>query len=292
MLARIDEAEKYVYMENFSIHDPDVITHLATRIRKKREAGQPFQVILVIGHDPPPPGYQAVTPYQKSQYIYSWLHYVTYVALSIESSSECTFNTLPGGGGPQKTVTRATDGKTTWDFDPAWKGDWYENSQFKWDTGSVSIKDIVGFTNDTSLYKLVSTPSRFTGQFGFIEVHAKVAIIDDKFAAIGSANFNPRSMKKDDELDAFITADSTTPVIDFRQALWGEHFPSSKGPGSFAPSEWSTLASDNLMAMMLGRITAGREYIFPIKIDDYERTEPALGILGLLGSLFDKAEER
>lgn len=55
--------------------------------------------------------------------------------------------------------------------------------------------------------------------------HAKVMIVDDKFAIIGSANIANKSFFSDLEHSiSFIDNDSYQTVKEFRQALWREHF--------------------------------------------------------------------
>ena len=55
--------------------------------------------------------------------------------------------------------------------------------------------------------------------------HAKVMIVDDKFAIIGSANIANKSFFSDLEHSiSFIDNDGYQTVKEFRQALWNEHF--------------------------------------------------------------------
>jgi phosphatidylserine/phosphatidylglycerophosphate/cardiolipin synthase-like enzyme len=63
-------------------------------------------------------------------------------------------------------------------------------------------------------------------RFDNITVHAKLALIDDVFCAIGSANMQSRGMAGvDSELTcAFYDSDATNQVRDFRIQLWANHF--------------------------------------------------------------------
>jgi phosphatidylserine/phosphatidylglycerophosphate/cardiolipin synthase-like enzyme len=54
-----------------------------------------------------------------------------------------------------------------------------------------------------------------------VYVHAKVAIIDDRWATVGSANLNSRGMSHDAELNVAIT--DKTFARGLRQILWAEH---------------------------------------------------------------------
>jgi phosphatidylserine/phosphatidylglycerophosphate/cardiolipin synthase-like enzyme len=84
------------------------------------------------------------------------------------------------------------------------------------------------FTYSPSLFVELGIPM-FTPNFRMcrvdgVYVHSKVVLIDDEFAAIGSANFWDRSMDgTDTELSAAIV-DNGNWVRDFRVSLMAEHF--------------------------------------------------------------------
>src|SRR6185312_5215732 len=54
-----------------------------------------------------------------------------------------------------------------------------------------------------------------------IYVHAKVALVDDEWALVGSANMNLRGFETDSELDAFIHDQEFARTL--RRRLWAEH---------------------------------------------------------------------
>lgn len=73
-------------------------------------------------------------------------------------------------------------------------------------------------------------------------VHAKLTLIDDTFANIGSANIFSRSMLgTDSEMSAAVTT-STTLVRDLRVAVWGEHLRAPMTEGLTAALEDLDLA--------------------------------------------------
>ena len=75
-----------------------------------------------------------------------------------------------------------------------------------------------------------------------LTVHAKVVLIDDVFACIGSANFFSRSMTGVDcELSAAV-ATNTSLVRDLRVALWAEHLRAPLSDGLRAALEDLDLA--------------------------------------------------
>jgi phosphatidylserine/phosphatidylglycerophosphate/cardiolipin synthase-like enzyme len=119
---------------------------------------------------------------------------------------------------------------------------------------------------ETPLYKalyLGGGGAAGTTTTSYAYIHSKVAIIDDKYAVIGSANFNPRSMSVDGELDAFITWDS---VKGFRKKLWDEWFPGH----SVEPATWESRVSTNEG----GILTAGRHWVLSIRPGEYAKGAP------------------
>ena len=56
-------------------------------------------------------------------------------------------------------------------------------------------------------------------------MHSKVAIIDDIWATVGSANLDVFSLSRDDnsEVNAVLFDDAKVQISDFRRRLWAEH---------------------------------------------------------------------
>lgn len=83
-----------------------------------------------------------------------------------------------------------------------------------------------------------------------VYVHSKLIIIDDKYASIGSANANPRSMWMDSELD--IAWFDPTTVTDLRLKLWNEMLGSPKDVRTWKPTDfikkWNAIADANAKA--------------------------------------------
>jgi len=68
-------------------------------------------------------------------------------------------------------------------------------------------------------------------------VHSKLALADDQFLTIGSANANPRGFFLDTELNVML--DDTVVVTSFRQRLWAHDLGTSRAasrPGQFPTS--------------------------------------------------------
>src|SRR5206468_213371 len=78
-------------------------------------------------------------------------------------------------------------------------------------------------------------------------VHAKIWVVDDELAVIGSSNINNRGWTHDSEVNAVIFEDvnpaDLTFAQRFRMALWAEHLNTSPGSvrdGVAAASLWTT----------------------------------------------------
>lgn len=83
-----------------------------------------------------------------------------------------------------------------------------------------------------------------------IYVHSKLMLIDDRYARIGSANTNPRSLSLDTELDlAWYDPDS---VRALRLRLWEEILGKAAKPGGWKPADyvkqWKKIAEANAKA--------------------------------------------
>ena len=102
-----------------------------------------------------------------------------------------------------------------------------------------------------------------------IFVHAKLLMVDDIFAAIGSCNWNRRGFYHDGEIDAFaipdrLKASADNPALKLRTALWAEHL-------GLPPFMGRTLLADPIQAYELfrrsryqgNRFAEHREFLAP-----------------------------
>jgi phosphatidylserine/phosphatidylglycerophosphate/cardiolipin synthase-like enzyme len=80
-----------------------------------------------------------------------------------------------------------------------------------------------------------------------VYVHAKLLIVDDVYANLGSANTNPRSFRMDTELN--LAWHDPTTVRQFRTALWKEQLGAPPGMPGWKPTDyvkqWSGIATKN-----------------------------------------------
>jgi len=82
-----------------------------------------------------------------------------------------------------------------------------------------------------------------------IYVHAKVAIIDDRWLTLGSANLNEHSLFNDTEVNVVLRDEATVPAV--RLQLWAEHLERSVedvagDPAALVDEVWRPRAEDEL----------------------------------------------
>jgi phosphatidylserine/phosphatidylglycerophosphate/cardiolipin synthase-like enzyme len=111
---------------------------------------------------------------------------------------------------------------------------------------------------------LATTVSARTGALTWpLYVHAKIAIVDDRWLTIGSANLNDHSLFNDTEMNVICQDEQL--VADTRRRLWSEHLEVSLDEVSGEASEvidrlWRPLASEELARRRRGE-PAGRRLV-------------------------------
>lgn len=109
-----------------------------------------------------------------------------------------------------------------------------------------------------------------------LTVHAKVVLVDDAFACVGSANMFSRSMRgTDSEVSTAVTT-TTTIVRDLRVQLWAEHLRAPLSPGLRASLEDLDLALGVWRTEWLPRGRPPSTWREPGRPDGYEPAESVL----------------
>jgi phosphatidylserine/phosphatidylglycerophosphate/cardiolipin synthase-like enzyme len=83
-------------------------------------------------------------------------------------------------------------------------------------------------------------------------VHSKLMLCDDEYAAVGSANFNQRSMTHDGELQAGIVDANEQFVRELRKTLWAEHLQRPAGTLDDPLAAFALFKSDVSAAPVVG----------------------------------------
>jgi phosphatidylserine/phosphatidylglycerophosphate/cardiolipin synthase-like enzyme/uncharacterized membrane protein YdjX (TVP38/TMEM64 family) len=116
---------------------------------------------------------------------------------------------------------------------------------------------------------------------GCVNVHAKVMVVDDRLARVGSANLANRSMGLDSEcdlvLDAALDPRLGRPIAGFRDRLLGEHL--GVAPAAFAEA----LAARGSLIAAIESLTGGARALVPLP----RPPDPAEGALRALDPALD-----
>jgi phosphatidylserine/phosphatidylglycerophosphate/cardiolipin synthase-like enzyme len=209
LVQRIASAESYVYLEGFTCHNTDIILALQSRL-----AARPDLTVIVVLPDY---GYRGdwskVRTDERCESFWSrsaWFVLTLRFAASFE---------LTDG----RTV-RAAD-RPIWTLTPE-RGP-LEYSMLSFGSGlqleQVQLGRVrrVGLAPGRKIY-LCAPYRRSGGKLTAIYVHSKLAIVDDRVALVGSANFNHRSMSSDGEFSVLLEGPAVRPLI--REPLfahWG-----------------------------------------------------------------------
>lgn len=244
LISRIQQAENFVYIENYAVYDEDIISALGARIAAQKRLGRPFPVIIVVHYEPDQPGYNDFNQ------PYSFLHYITHQHLSFMG---CDSFDYVDDIGVTHTVERDKQGVRVWKVDP-YDGGFYEKTTVEWDDGSAKLTDIKSFKPDRPLYTVAYMGPGAPLRSQAVWVHSKVSIFDDRYAGVGSANFNPRSLKDDGELTAFLHGNV---AADLRRRLWTEYLGSNPDPDRFNDIAQANAAHESDLA-------PGKLYVVPI----------------------------
>ncbi len=228
IISAIGAATRYVYLENYALHDVGLVQALAARLKT---APPGFLVIVVVPFPTVGDAQAQFSLNSGNDYLNRW----ACAALTLGSADWVTATTKNG-----QTFTPA-DGVTL-HFSP--RGIEFTTVAVGGSSPrTVSIREVSAVTLTAQPRSvLFSAPARYypnppmnggelNGQrpnFRAIYVHSKLALFDDARAVIGSANFSVRSMRRDGELSIFLNDSATVTAI--RQQLfshWGMTTPAN-----------------------------------------------------------------
>lgn len=203
LCARISSAERYVYLENYVLSDPDLVAALVDRLRTNKD----LVVLFVTG---------------KGDHPYNILNRMTRLRLVLAAGGE-GYVLLDQCGKKQSLEEhfkeREVSGKLTRLLNP-----WFEKDEFRYKTPEGKVKRVplgkvydaysnrVAFAYPTNGYVAPSGRGLY--------VHSKLVLVDDDAAFIGSANLSYRSMDYDGEICVCVEGAAAK---DIRVALF-EHF--------------------------------------------------------------------
>ena len=109
--------------------------------------------------------------------------------------------------------------------------------------------------------------SRSGGRDDPLYVHAKVAIVDDRWLTVGSANLNAHSLLNDTEMN--VVSDDPGLARDTRVRLWAEHLEleldevAGSDPSSLVDERWRPIAYEQLERRRAGAAPTHRLLALP-----------------------------
>lgn len=276
MLNRIINATQYIYLENYALTDPYLVSALAAR----KAAGLP--VIPVVNH----PRSRTMEGFDG----FSYLMFYTYVELALANFVTLdavdtwwawltrTPNVYTAAAMNARIVQKAgLNPNAVALFNPA-------NSfrlNFTTPIGAaktIYFRDIWGITTPAApgpapapQLPVMYGPKthRFEESRRWTYPHAKVALFDDQYVLIGTANWTYRSMQYDGEITLEI--DSAAFAQGVRQQLFSHwDMPTSAAGGPMAVgANWINDALANQQAWAAGAFALSETRIVPLALDDF-----------------------
>jgi phosphatidylserine/phosphatidylglycerophosphate/cardiolipin synthase-like enzyme len=256
LLALIDRAKRYIYLENYALTDPDLVRALYTRKQKQRSL-QIF-VVTVPGDcelDGTPKkkegkdgGKNGSGGWGENELSYltrrSWLQLA--LRLPEMKGQKLWYRKKAGKGEQLIEVTRwegitdaAPRGGATTSVVSTVKNRWLQDDRLVIHLPHGKKKKI-SFADIDRLYLpekggiYFYTPVRFTTWraervpiFRTVYVHSKLAIIDDRYVIVGSCNWTYRSLNYDGEMSACCANENLAKTV-YRRLV--EHYNYGKAP--------------------------------------------------------------
>jgi phosphatidylserine/phosphatidylglycerophosphate/cardiolipin synthase-like enzyme len=277
LVSLIAGAKVYLYFENYGFTDPTLVDALAARIRAAASAAPPAMIVNLAWPKPPLP-FPAMVPYD-------YLDYVSWMKLALQGCTSVDVPDPAHPGGPPVEVPRAT--ATVWRIRESWnvwstarsvtatfRNRWLEEDALEWQLpgGGVQatrLTDIVAVTGGLRFFTTARASS--SAILEPVYLHSKLALFDDRYAVVGTANFTYRSMVYDGEIVAIV--DNPGVVTQIRQQLL-PHFNTGGGP-PLTPANFATVAAANRVLYTNHSLAGGNLlYVLPLEMGDYSRVPP------------------
>lgn len=262
VVAAIGAANDYVYLENYAVCDPAIITALRARMA----AVPALRVIIVVPHDLTGDDY----PYRYLMR-HTWLKLAStsFRSLNMRVPSMPLPRSILRASRPRCTVREDQNaGNLSRSVSSTFSNKWLENDALVFSGGGqadqvVKLVDIIDMDTDFRIYAPVVKSG---GAPTPIYVHSKLILIDDEILIVGSANWTYRSMVYDGEIAAIIN--NPTIATAARTALFGHY----NAPTALTPANWAATAAANETGF--GALPNGRHVIVPVPEASFLSTLP------------------
>lgn len=259
LIERIQAATRYIYLENYAFTDPQLIEALATKMAQDKALD-----VMVLIHHPQSPLYSTDT-------LWSYLQFYSFVELALARFKRIHINGETGAqtlhhervhGSDSNKVTgcalQKNWSKTEW----GWRMEWSQAGSAK----SCKLTDIQSIEVPPFMYA-PQTTTVIKGKPQWPYPHSKLALIDDKYAFVGSSNWTYRSMEYDGEITAMIEDERV--VADIRDKLF-THWQVGLTPANFRDK-----ANQNLEKVKGKTMAADACFVVPLSLEDFVRPDEA-----------------
>ncbi len=257
VVERIRAAERYIYFENYAFTDPELIDALATKMATDRDVE-----VMVVIHHPASPLYSTDT-------LWSYLQYFTFIQLAVARFKQIVVHRAQGDVTLRHPDAKKLDGAPITNLA-------VQKSKLGWSLtwaggegpGTCAVTDVRSFVGRPFMFAprtTTVTGPRNAPQWPY--PHSKLALFDDAYALVGSANWTYRSMEYDGEITAMI--DDAEKVAAMREKLLG-HWQAGLTIESFAQK-----AQDNLSKVTNAQMPPNRCFMVPLHLDDFVHPDEA-----------------
>lgn len=216
LVEKVKAAQSYIYFENFALHDPKLVQAIGSRLGA---ASGDFKVVILTPHPTEGADHQD----QLGQF---WLTRIGFAGIALATNEWVDFTTMSG-----QTITRESCDNWAVNFDD---GAPIERGMFSCSRSRAMeyypLRDVKDVTLNSDSRLILSSPARYfttlgpdeqkyelkgwtNPHFRAVYVHSKLALIDDVYAVVGSANFTSRSLTRDGECSIGIDGASNVAVI-------------------------------------------------------------------------------
>jgi phosphatidylserine/phosphatidylglycerophosphate/cardiolipin synthase-like enzyme len=245
VIERIQAAEQYIYFENYAFTDPELIDALALKMTQS-----PSVKVMVVVHHPSSPLYQTDT-------LWSYLQYFTFLQLALARATQVDVNTPMG---VQAVLPAHTPQLVKSSI--GWKLRWNNAGQQE-----LSVAKIASVTCPTFMYAPQTTRVDAHGNRQWPYPHSKLALFDDRYALVGSANWTYRSMEYDGELTAMVDAPGAANGI--RNKLF-QHWEAGLTIDNFAAQ-----AAANLGQVAANTMPVNQCFMVPLNLGSFQSPDHA-----------------
>lgn len=263
MLQRIGAAQTLIYMENYALTDPMLVSALAARLR----GVNPPRVIIVVNNP-------AATALPQDFSPFSYLMYYTYAELALVgcqsfSAVDTWTAWITGNPNVYQNVNVALPTMRKFGLNPNAMTRFNPVDAFRYDCTYNGLAKQIWLRNiwdiTTNVNVMYAPRSNHPGSNVWPYPHSKLACFDDDMLVVGTSNWTYRSMQYDGEISLFIQDMAIAPnfVTAARDRLF-QHWNQNANPAN-----WSADADQNVLDFQNNAVPLEEARIVPLRMTDF-----------------------